>query len=69
MKTSSEHSDLPDLERDLPTTPEDVRALRERRRRPSSDWLEELQALHDQFADPVARHRRRTFEGYEPFEL
>ena len=27
MKSSSEHSDLPDLERDLPTTPDDVCAL------------------------------------------
>jgi hypothetical protein len=69
MKTSKVPSDLPDLERDLPTTPDDVRLLRERRPRPSANWLEELQALHDQFADPTARRRRRTFEGFEPFEL
>ena len=70
MKSSREHSDLLDFERDLPTTPDDVRALRERRRpRPTADWLDELQALHDQFIDPTARPRRRTFEGCEPFEL
>ena len=69
MKTSSELSDLPDLGRDLPTTPEDVRVLRERRARPDANWMEELQALHDQFVGPEARRRRRTFEGFEPFEL
>jgi hypothetical protein len=60
---------LLDLERDLPTTPDDTRALSERRLHPAANWLEELQTLHDQFADPTARHRRRTFEGCEPFEL
>jgi hypothetical protein len=69
MKTSNGRSDLPDLERDLPTTPDDVRALRERQVRPNDNWLEVLQALHDQFADPAARHRRRRFEGCEPFRL
>jgi hypothetical protein len=69
MKTSSAPSDLLDLERDLPTTPDDVHALRQRRPRPGAHWLEELQALHDLLAAPAARHRRRTFEGCEPFEL
>jgi hypothetical protein len=69
MKTSSEHSDLLDFEHDLPTTPDDIRALRQRRLRPGTHWLEELQALHDQLVDPAARRRRRTFEGCEPFEL
>lgn len=63
-------SDLIDLERDIPTTAEDVRALRESRPRPATDWLEQLQKLVDQLPDAhEIRRRRRTFEGCEPFEL
>lgn len=59
-----------DLERDLPTTPEDVRALRENRARAGDDWLAQLQALADSFeASTDSLRRRRTFAGFEPFEL
>jgi hypothetical protein len=68
--SSKEPSDLLDLERDIPTTPEDVRALRENRPRAGPDWLEQLQKLVDQVPNAhEIRRRRRTFEGCEPFEL
>ena len=61
-----------DLERDVPTTPEDIRVLRElRSRKPEADWLTQLQAAADAadlFPD-APRPPRRTFEGVEPFEL
>jgi hypothetical protein len=67
---SKRPSELLDLERDLPTTPEDVRALRENRPKAGDDWLEQLQSLADQFPlSEEARRRRRTFAGCEPFEL
>jgi hypothetical protein len=59
-----------DLERDLPTTSEDVRAQRENRPRAGSDWLEQLQALSTEAAASGCTPRpRRTFAGFEPFEL
>ncbi len=62
--------ELLDLERDLPTTPEDIRALRENRPRAGDDWLEQLQSLADQFPlSEEVRNKRRTFVGCEPFEL
>lgn len=68
--SSEELPDLFDLERDLPTTPEDVRALRENRPQPGPDWLDQLSELSELFPNAEeARHRRRTFEGCEPFEL
>jgi hypothetical protein len=68
---SSEQSpDRFDLERDLPTTPEDLRALRENRPQPGPDWLDQLSELSEQFPESEqARWKRRTFEGCEPFEL
>lgn len=68
--SSKEPSDLLDLERDIPTTPEDVRTLRENRPHAGADWLEQLQKLADQVPDAhELLRRRRTFEGFEPFEL
>jgi hypothetical protein len=62
--------DLLFLERDLPTTAEDVRALRENRPRGEGDWWDQLMRLSEQFPEAApALGRRRTFEGYEPFEL
>ena len=62
--------DLLFLERDLPTTAEDIRALRENRPRGEGDWWSQLTRLSEQFPDVTqALCRRRTFEGYEPFEL
>lgn len=68
--SSKEPSDHLDLERDIPTTPEDIRALRENRPRFGPDWLEQLQKLVDQVPNAhEIRRRRKTFEGCEPFEL
>ena len=57
---------------DLPTTADDVRALREHRPRQLSriDWLDELTLLASQ-APPAAAglRQRRTFAGLPPFEL
>jgi hypothetical protein len=58
---------------DLPTTAQDVRALREHRPRqpqPGSDWLEELTVLASQVPPAAASLRqRRTFASLPPFEL
>ena len=68
-ETAASALDLPNLENDLVTTPEDVEALRrirrEDRRRYSLERLEELQ-LPEWLAGPP---RRSTSEGWEPFEL
>jgi hypothetical protein len=62
--------DLPFLERDLPTTPEDVRALREHRPRGEEAWWDRLTALSEQFPGAVEALRKRpTSEGRPPFEL
>jgi hypothetical protein len=57
---------------DLPTTADDVRALREHRPRlqSRSDWLAELTLLAAQ-APPAdaGLGQRRTFAGLAPFEL
>lgn len=70
--SSRESSDLPDLERDLPTTQEDIEALRRNRPVVDPNWIDQLQALIDQMPPEVVREalrRRKTFEGCEPFEL
>ena len=66
---SNEPSDLPDLGLDLVTTEEDVRVLRGLRAPvpPGADWLDRLTALSKAF--PADLGSRRTFEGFEPFEL
>jgi hypothetical protein len=67
---TSRKPDLLNFERDIPTTPEDVRALRENRPKVAEDWLNQLTRMYEQIpnADDL-RRRRRTFEGFEPFEL
>jgi len=70
MSSKRPSADDLDLERDLPTTAEDVRALRENRARGGADWLEQLQALTAWFETSAdSLRRRRTFAGCEPFEL
>ena len=67
---SSRKPDLLNLERDIPTTPEDTRALWENRPKPAEDWLGLLTRLYEQIPNVVEiRRRRKTFEGCEPFEL
>jgi hypothetical protein len=62
--------DLLNIERDIPTTAEDIRALRENRPKPAEDWLAQLTRVSQQIPnlEEIIR-RRRTFEGFEPFEL
>jgi hypothetical protein len=67
MNDSKGPSDLLDLARDIPTTPEDIRFLR--KNRPSSLTFEELQALVDQIPDLQEIRRRRPVLRGEPFEL
>ena len=68
--SSKNPPDLLNLERDIPTTPEDVLALRANRPKPAADWLEQLTQLTRQFPviEEIRRHRK-TFAGCEPFEL
>ena len=65
--SSKRPSDLLDLARDILTTPEDIRFLRENR--PGPLTFEELQALVDQIPDLQAILRRRPVPQGEPFEL
>ncbi len=68
--SSSEPFDLLDLERDIPTTPEDIRALRENRPRMPENWWDVLTLASEQLPGvQEALRRRKTFEGCEPFEL
>jgi hypothetical protein len=66
----SKKPELLDIDQDIPTTPEDVRALRENRPQMGEDWLNQLTRLSEQIPnlDEILR-RRKTFEGCEPFEL
>lgn len=65
--TRSSPPDLLDLEKDIPTTEEDVLALRRHRPQWREDWLDQLTALSETF--PYDLRKRPTFEGCEPFEL
>ncbi|PYQ55682.1 MAG: hypothetical protein DMF53_27575 [Acidobacteria bacterium] len=67
---TSRKSELLDLEKDIPTTPEDIRALRENRPKVGEDWLNQLTRVSQQIPnlEEIIR-KRRTFEGCEPFEL
>lgn len=66
----SKKSDLLNLERDIPTTPEDTRALWENRPKRGEDWLNQLTRVSQQIPNLEEIIRRRgTFEGFEPFEL
>jgi hypothetical protein len=67
---SSKKPELLNLERDIPTTPEDIRALRENRPKPAADWLDQLTKIVRQIPNlEEVRRRRKTFAGCEPFEL
>jgi len=69
--SSNDRSDwLLDIERDIPTTPEDVIALRRNRPQRGENWLEDLRRVTEQLPNIQEILRRRpTFEGCEPFEL
>jgi hypothetical protein len=63
---SSKRSEPLDLERDIPTTPEDVAALRRIKESRRVSFAEYLRFLSRLAPPPV---RRKTHQGYEPFEL
>lgn len=67
--SSQRPSDLFDLARDIPTTPEDVRFLRENRPRSDSTTFEQIQRLVDQILNVQEILRRRPVLRGEPFEL
>lgn len=68
--TSKRAFELLDFERDLPTTEEDVAALRRVRRITGGrePWRL-MQELHDALPPAARKPRTRTSAGYEPFEL
>lgn len=69
-KRASDSPDLISIEDDVPTTPEDVTALRRARERVGDRFsLERMNLLQPPDWLPRPPLRRRTFEGCEPFEL
>ena len=67
--SSSGRSELLDLERDLPTTPEDVAALRRARQPVRLDTAAYLRFLASLPAPPGLDLRARRGPGGEPFDL
>ena len=68
--SSSEDFDLLDLEQGIPTTTEDILALRKNRPRVPENWWDFLTLATEQLPGvQEALRRRKTFEGCEPFEL
>ncbi len=61
--------ELLDLDRDLPTTPEDVEALRRARRIAVSDPQGAVQALSDSLPPAARRPRRGTARGRPELRL
>ena len=57
-----------DLDRDLPTTAEDVAALRRLRESRNVSFAEYLEFL-SRLKPPAEPRERKTFEGCEPFEF
>jgi hypothetical protein len=59
-----------DLERDLPTTFEDVRALRRvEQAQLGIDFVSQVEYLSDALPEKAKRPRSKTFAGYTKFEL
>ncbi len=66
--SSKRASELPDLERDLPTTEEDVRVLRQLRASAAPDFVTYLKILSQtDLSECLAR--RKPLRCPEPFEL
>ncbi len=61
--------ELTSLEQDLPTTEEDIEALRQARKAGQTDMSSFVRALSRLRVSHEALRRRGTHEGYEPFEL
>lgn len=68
--SSKKEPDLLDLERDIPLSKEDLRALHANRPPAWPNWWDQLTLVSEQFPEAAeALKRRPSFEGYEPFEL
>lgn len=67
--SSNASDDLFDLERDIPTSAEDVRVQRELNRPHGENLLPRIDELLDPWLFENASPRRTTSEGWEPFEL
>jgi hypothetical protein len=66
---SSSEIALTDLEKDLPTTAEDVAALRAIRSEPEQRPFAVLQALADALPEAARRQKRPTSAGWPEFTL
>ena len=66
---SSKRTEPLDLERDLPTTAEDVAALKRIRESRRISFADYLRFLSRQETPVSSTRRRKTHEGQEPFEL
>ena len=62
-------TDLASLERDLPTTPDDIAALRRAKNAVPREDPNALQALYDALPAEARLPRRTTSAGWEVFEL
>jgi hypothetical protein len=67
--SSNRRSEPLDLERDMPTSAEDVAALSQLRRRLEPGLLTEIDRLSLPSWLPAALTPRHTSEGWEPFTL
>ena len=61
--------ELSSLEEDLPTTEEDIEALRQARKAGQTDMSSYVRALSRMKIPHEILRRRNTHEGHEPFEL
>lgn len=66
---SNASSESFDLERDIPTSEEDLRALKDLYRQPGENLLPRVDELPSADAFENIAPRRTTSEGWEPFEL
>jgi len=66
---SKDDLELTSLEQDLPTTEEDIEALRRARNAGHTDMSSFVRALSRLKVPQQTLRRRGTHEGYEPFEL
>lgn len=67
--SSKRRPEFLDLEKDLPTTPEDIAALRRARERTVVDMPHYLRTISRLKFHPGVNYRRKTHEGFEPFTL
>ena len=62
-------SPLPNLELDIPTTQEDIAALRRAAAIPVADPFAAIQRLNDALPPEARNQSRETHEGWADFEL